>query len=232
MKYTNDEKQWLLTNGGTMPYKDLTNLFNKTFPNSQRDYQAIRKYCQHRLKIVVGTNAFTKIKHIDYLLKLYKDNIDKPIYEIGKMYNEHFGTNYSEDSLEKVVWANGLHKTELGHRKGNTHNESPFGSIIVNTNGYEMIKVKQGTKDKNWHNGYITKAQYVWQQYHPNETINDNEFIVFVNKDLRDYRKENLVKITKSEWVEINHQKMSGMGECLLATIDIIRTKKAIREMR
>lgn len=232
MTYTNDEKQWLLTHGGTMPYKDLTELYNKTFPNRPKKYDAIRRYCLYNLKIVVGTNAFTRIKHIDYLLELYRNNVDKPMYEIARMYNEHFGTNFSEESLEKVVWDNGLSKTKLGHTQGNTHNESPFGNIKVGSNGYELIKVRQGTKEKNYQDGYITKARYMWQQYHPNETINDDEFIVFVSNDLRDYSEENLIKITKGEWAEINHQKMSGMGECLLATIDIIRTKKAIREMR
>lgn len=228
--YTNEQNEWLIQHAGTMPYKDLTELFNKEFGTNKKD-RAIAKYCHKHLHVIVGANTFTKIKNMDYLIELYKNNINLAMKEIAQIFNEKFGTNYSTDGLESALRRRGIRKTDLGHIRGNTHNESPLLSVRLNSNGMEMIKVRQGTKDKHYQDGWVTLASYKWEQYH-GQKLAKNEFVLFVNNDKRDYRPENLVKVTKGEYLYLCQNHMIGQGECLLASLDIIRAKNLIKELK
>lgn len=124
----------------------------------------------------------------------------------------------------------GYRKRDFGHRQGNVHNETPLGSIKTATGGYEVIKVKQGSKAHNYVDGWTTLANYKYEQYH-NKKVGEKEMVIFANGNKRDYRKENLVKITWSERLQLNQAHAIGDEEYMRTMLEIIRAKQKIREV-
>lgn len=227
--YSEEEKNWLKQHAGTMPYLELTEQFNELF-NKNYSYSAIRSQCLLRFNINVGNNAFTKVKNVDDLIQIFLENTDKSFKEIADIFNTKYNTKYTIKTLERILNSSGYKKTEYGHTQGNTHNETPLLSIKVNSAGFEMIKVKQGTKAKNYADGWTTLANYKYEQYHGTK-LGKNEFVIFVNGNNRDYSKDNLIAITKDEWLQLNKNGFSNKGEITEAALDVIRTKKAIRSL-
>ena len=228
--YSKEEKNWLKQHAGTMPYRELTARFNMLFDRNC-SYDTLRRYCLFHLKVNVGNNAFTRIKDVDDLIQIFLDNTDKSFKEIANIFNHKHNTQYSVDGLEHVLVKNGYKKTDFGHTQGNTHNEAPLLSTKVNSAGFEMIKVRQGTKAKNYADGWITLANYKYEQYHGIK-LGKNEFVIFANGNNRDYSSDNLVKITKDEWLKLNNNHFSNKGEITKTALDIFRVEKAIRKLK
>lgn len=227
--YTEEQIEWLKLNGGKKPYKELTEEFNQIF-NETKTYEGIRAFCLRNLKVFVGKNAFTKIKYENDLIKIYLANIDKTIKEIVKIFNEKHHTKYSKQGIESALNRRGYYKKNYGHKQGNTHNDLPLGTIRVTSNGFEIIKVKLGTKAKNYEDGFIRLSNYKYEQYY-GENVGPKEMVIFANGNNRDYRKENLVKITWSERLQLNQAHAIGNEEYMRTMLEIIRTKQKIREV-
>lgn len=227
--YTEEQKEWLIKYAGTMPYKDLTTTYNKRF-DSNKKYDAIRKYCLNRLGVQVGNNAFIEKIDIKKAITIFLNNKYKSYKEIGDIYNKTFGTDFSYETIENRLRHAGYKKESYGHTKGNTHNEKPLLSIRNNSAGFEMIKVKQGTKDKRWMDGWVTLSNYRYEKYY-NVKLKDNEFVIFLNNNNRDYRKENLIKITKDEHLQLNRLHCLYKGEITTTMLEVIRTKKELKKI-
>lgn len=227
--YTEKQIEWLKLNCGKKPYKELTEEFNQVF-NETKTYEGIRAFCLRGLKIFLGNNAFTKIKYEDDLIKIYLANIDKPVKEITKIFNEKHHTNYSKQGIEQLLNRLGYCKKNYGHKQGNTHNDLPLGTIRVTSNGFEIIKVKLGTKAKNYEDGFIRLSNYRYEQYY-GKKVGPKEMVIFANGNNRDYRKENLVKITWSERLQLNQARAIGNEEYMRTMLEIIRAKQKIREV-
>lgn len=63
------------------------------------------------------------------------------------------------------------------------------------------------------------------------EVVGEKEMVIFANGNNRDYRKENLVKITWSERLQLNQAHAIGNEEYMRTMLEIIRTKQKIREV-
>ena len=218
--YTKEQIEWLKIKGGTMPYHELAELFNKTF-NEHKNYDAIRTFCRKKMNVFVGINGFTK----DMQYKNFQDFDD-----LLEMFFAKHSTFHKEKDVRRLLAKKGYRKRDFGHRQGNVHNETPLGSIKTATGGYEVIKVKQGTKTHNYTDGWTTLANYKYEQYH-NEKVRPKEMVIFANGNNRDYRKENLVKITWSERLQLNQAHAIGNEEYMRTMLEIIRAKQKIREV-
>ena len=233
--YTKEQIEWLKINGGTMPYHELAELFNKTF-NEHKSYDAIRTFCRKKLNVFIGINGFTKdmqyknFQDFDDLLEMFFANKDMPLENVVNMFNTKHSTFHKEKDVRRLLAKKGYRKRDFGHRQGNVHNETPLGSIKTTTGGYEVIKVKQGTKAHNYADGWTTLANYKYEQYH-NKKVGEKELVVFANGNNRDYRKENLVKITWSERLQLNQAHAIGNEEYMRTMLEIIRAKQKIREV-
>ena len=233
MKYTEEMKQWLKSNAPIYEYRKLVELFNQRY-HANQTYDTLRKYCLHTLKIVIGNNERIKIKHIDRLIEIYTQNIHLPMNKIAEIYNNEFNTNYAQDSLEVVLHKKGFYKRDFGHHQGDTLVRTPLGSIKLNTYGYEMIKVSHGTFSKKRKDAWITKAQYMYEQYN-NVKLKDDEFVIFLNGDNRNYDKDNLMIVKKSyrPWL-CNQGFMNNEirnPELLKTAIEICKAREMIKNI-
>ena len=223
-EYTEEESAWLRENAGKMPYKDFVKVFNSTF-NENKTYEGIRGYCSKKLGVFVGKNAFTRKVNADDLISLCLDNPEMRLVDVAKLYNERNGTNLSYNTLAKAVEDKKFYRNENNLQNGN---EKSLGSTRVNAFGFEIVKVSRGQgKNKGWR----TLASCKYEEYHHCKLEKD-EYVIFANGNLRDYSKDNLIKVTKGEHLKLNNDHFSNKGEITKAALDIIRAKDLINALR
>lgn len=230
MAYSKEEIEWLKENVGKVTYIELVKLFNEKF-SKNKTYNGVRSYCLRQLAIKVGNNGTIPRINDELAIKIFLANTNKSFKEIADIYNQLCGTNFASDSIEHRLSVCGYKLCDYGHTQGNTHNESLLGNVKQSSNGYELIKVRQGTKEKRYADGYIPMASYCYEKFH-NEKVGKGEFVIFLDGNNRNYSKDNLVKITKSEGLQLNKEGLMNSGELTLAMLDIIRLKAEIREVK
>ncbi|MCD8921980.1 MULTISPECIES: HNH endonuclease signature motif containing protein [Staphylococcus] len=158
--------------------------------------------------------------------KFVRDNIKgKSRIEMTEMFNNHFGTDVTVDKMKgfcsrkKITngrdcrfkkgcssWNKGKsmpakgRSAETQFKKGHIpDNAFPIGTIKPNTDGYLFIKVKRsGSKYECWK----AYSRYLWEQKHG--PIPKGHCLIFLNKDKRDCREENIALVSRAELARLN----------------------------
>ena len=158
--------------------------------------------------------------------RFVRDNIKgKSRIEMTDMFNNYFGTDVTVGKMEgfcsrkKITngrdcrfkkghstWNKGKsmpakgRSAETQFKKGHIpDNAFPIGTIKPNTEGYLFIKVKRsGSKYKCWK----AYSRYLWEQKHG--PIPKGHCLIFLNKDKRDCREENIALVSRAELVRLN----------------------------
>lgn len=90
---------------------------------------------------------------------------------------------------------NGYSKNRTSFESGKKHPRyKPIGSERIDKDGYIVIKVAE----RKWQ----TKHQYLWEK--ENGKIPKGHVVIFGNRDKRDFRKENLILVSRKQLVVIN----------------------------
>jgi len=160
----------------------------------------------------------------DFILKNYKNRGN---FELTNMINEEFGTSYPKSKIKCYKGNHGLNSGLTGRfesgrtapnkgkkitdfvseegmkairktwfNKGHTPaNARPLGLEQLRADGYWWVKVGA--------NKWRQKHRVLWEDYH-DEKVPKGENIIFLDGDINNFDKANLVKITMEESLLLN----------------------------
>lgn len=112
-----------------------------------------------------------------------------------------FNIKISEDALRRYLNRHHIKDRYNSYRKYNARNvkRSPIGTERKTNEGV-FIKVAQPDI-------WRRKTRVMYEKYH-NCKLNDTDYILFLNRDINDFRKENLIKVSKTEMAYLRNKDM------------------------
>lgn len=136
----------------------------------------------------------------------------------GKKITEYM----DEDTVKKV--------RKTAFKKGiKPHNTLPIGAVVEMKDHYLWVKVKDIQKPKNKRVNWIPLHQMVYEFF--NGPVPEGYLVYFKNKDIRDFSKENLGLMTRSENMIMNRfGRMSEFGEVTEAYLALTRLERAMKD--
>lgn len=123
-------------------------------------------------------------------------NIPKmPGKELTEKFNKKFNTSYSKRYLQKQGRLLGVNGLSGDFKKGmKAWNVKPIGTERLDKNkNFIEIKVKEGKDVNDFNECWERKHRYMYKKYHGE--IPKNCVIIFLNRDRKDFSKENLVAV-------------------------------------
>lgn len=182
----------------------------------------------------------------EYLSKITQG---KHYKEIVELMNNKFEYNFTLGQIKSAITRFGLNtgftgRYEKGHipankgkkgiskpnktsfQKGHIpSNYRPVGSERVNKKGYVEIKVED---PRTWK----LKHRFLYEKYH-DVKLNRHELIIFADKNNRNFKKENLVKINERQLLILNKEKLiKNDAELTKAGINIAKVIEKINELK
>lgn len=118
--------------------------------------------------------------------------------ELRQLVQKEYNVVISKDSFRRYL---NRHKIESIHLiKNNVRNvyKCPVGTERITSEGV-FVKVAQPDK-------WRRKSRVMYEKYH-NCKLNDEDYIVFLNQDNTDFRKQNLIKSSRKEIAYLHNNK-------------------------
>ena len=122
---------------------------------------------------------------------------DKAIPNSGRYKKGHTtwnkGKKMSDETKEKVK--------KTWFKKGMiAQNRKPIGSTRVSVDGYKLIKIAEPNKWALYH-------RHLWEKTH-GEKLSKNEVVIFADGDKTNFDIDNLVKVSRSNLLYLNNNKL------------------------
>ena len=172
---------------------ELTDICNERF-KQEMPYERRTLYNQlYHKGITMKRRKYTRLRTFteeeqEFVLKNYK-GITKP--KMAKMLKEEFGKDHSANQMmhlyKMLKISNGRVKRDAAYVPAE---RLPIGTVRY-TGGNLMIKADEG----NWTN----LSRHMYQQYHPEEKLTSDDYIIFMDNDRMNFSKKNLRRISNSE---------------------------------
>ncbi len=177
-KYSKLEDQYLIENVKGITLKELTNKFNKQFS----------------LDLSEGAISNRKVK-----LGIQSGIVGGQFQKGQESWNK--GKKMSPSQYKKAA--------PTMFKKGNIPaNRRPIGSERIDKNGYILIKVQDGYKNKNW----IRKHRYLYEQAYGK--VPKGHKVIFADGNIRNFDLSNLILVSDAEELIMNQRKLfSENGE-------------------
>lgn len=124
--------------------------------------------------------------------------------DIATAFNNAFGLNLSQSSVEHICLKNGIdhgRKSEKGFVKGEPNNYSqtlPVGSETVGSRGRVFVKIKDdfyGSGGKRYRN-FVQKDRYIYEQHYGK--LSKNDMIIHLDGDKTNCEIDNLYKVSRA----------------------------------
>lgn len=120
--------------------------------------------------------------------------------ELRLLIQDKFNIQISSEALRRYFNRHNINKY-IDYNKNNIRDvyKCPIGTEKITSEG-TFIKVEQPDK-------WRRKSRVMYEKYH-NCKLKDNEYIIFLNRNNEDFRKENLIKTSKTEIAYLRNKDM------------------------
>lgn len=251
--YTEEMKNYIENNCKGKTTEQLQEEFNAKF-NTNIIRCAMKSYLtSHKLKVGRGNNKKFKNEHIEFL----KANVKGiTLKELTNRFNDKFNMNVTESAIANLKTKYGLASGIIGgqfqkgqvswnkgkkmspsqykkseptmFKKGNIPaNARAIGSERIDKNGYVLIKIQDGHKNKNW----IRKHRYLYEQVYGE--IPEGHKIIFADGNNRNFELDNLVLISNAEELIMNRnnlfkqdKELTKVGITVAKVLDKVNKRK------
>lgn len=175
-KYSKIEDQFLIDNVKGITLKELTERFNNKFNLKLSESSIANRKVKLNIQSGIVGGQFVK---------------GQTSFNKGKKWSEYMSAEGQANSRKTTF------------KKGNVPpNRRPIGSERVDKNGYILIKVQDGHKNKNW----IRKHRYLYEQAHGK--IPKGHKVIFADGNNRNFDLNNLILVSDAEELIMNQRKL------------------------
>lgn len=176
-KWTTEQLEWLKLNASRDRY-DLIKKFNKTF-NANITMTALKTIIyRFNLKIPSPRVRWTKDKLEWLQSQSFNDKRD-----LLKAFNEKYDANIKIDQLTHIAYLYNIDIPDMQRVY------KPQGSIMYSKHNIPQVKIKDRV--------YMSMHRYLYERYH-DVILSDNDMIVFLDGNKKNFKKDNLYKITQT----------------------------------
>ena len=224
--YTEEMRKYILDNSQGKTVQTFTEEFNNKF-NLNITKSAMKSYYStHKIKI--GRHNFKKYNEIQ--IKFIKENVKGiTLKELTNRFNKEFNMNVSESVISNIknkyhlksgIVGGQFIKGQTSYNKGkkmskeqyekskNTMfkkgnipaNRKEINSVRIDKNDYEIIKIQDGHKNKNW----IPKHRYIYEKEYGK--IPKNHKVIFADGNKRNFNIDNLILVSNAEQLIMNRR--------------------------
>ena len=181
---------------------------------------------------------------VDWIKDNHKnyDTVEEMLPIFNKKFNKSISLNTFRALLKRkgIVRGEEFMKISFAKRRGK-HNESreryKIGDEIIKK-GYVYVKVadyvlpKAVRKDywEAWNKNWKLKQVKIYEDYH-NVKVKNNQIVIFLDGNTRNFDIENLCCIDRKIAGAINASKMSGKGIVTKAGIEVLKTMRLLKEI-
>lgn len=151
-----------------------------------------------------------------------KENVSKYTKEeLRQLIENKFNIRISGEALRRYLNRHHIKEKYIDYKKYNVRNvyTSLIGTEKITSEG-TFIKVNQPDK-------WRRKSRVMYEKYH-NCKLKDDEYIVFLNQDNNDFRKENLMKSSRKE-IAYLHNNNTFSNDPKLTELGILSARLMIK---
>ncbi len=175
-KYSKIEDQFLIDNVKGITLKELTERFNNKFNLKLSESSIQNRKVKLNIQSGIVGGQFVK---------------GQTSFNKGKKWSEYMSLEGQANSRKTTF------------KKGSLPpNRRPIGSEREDRNGYILIKIQDGHKNKNW----TRKHRYLYEQAHGK--ISKGHKVIFADGNNRNFDLDNLIVISNAEELIMNQRKL------------------------
>lgn len=233
-KWTEDKLDWIRKNKNLCSSRqDVVLRFNKEF-NTNVSFTSLISICkQYKISLRFESVLWKdKIEWLNANKHKYDDREDI-LNDLNKEFNTNFTLTHIKDMNTKCKLKLPLANKRInqGLKNGRTKLRG-FSEREIGEESYKSGKnvYVKTAKTSEFKNNFTLKHRYLYEKYN-NIKLNDNDCIVFINGNYKDFRKENLYKISRNVHDLMSGYRLHNVKKDKLAVIKFCEWKEKINKM-
>ena len=177
--------------------KKRNNNMRKIHKYTEEEIQFIKKYAKGHLYKEIQEEFISRFGW-DITIPQIKGRLSELNLKTGTRANYYFKKGHIPYNKGKVLKPDAKERLKIyAFKKGNIpSNQQKIGVESVNSKGFVKVKVEEPNKWK-------LKHKLMYEKYH-NVKLTDNDIVLFLDNNKRNFDKENLILINKGILLDIN----------------------------